>query len=564
MNTKNEYKSILLLKVPHCVHPDAVPENDSFRLKHTFRPIPSFGLASLCAFLEKYNTLGYHIQAVDINIEGYKKPGTAIDINDYPGIMEEQIKNRQYDVLGISVMFVFNIRWLKLAVSLSRKYHPEAKIIVGGGFPTIFPEKTLRELEVDSVVIGEGETTMVHILNRYNHFSDPAFETKFPFGGYGEKLEDGSIYISPKKTFVDLNDIPVAAWDYLDVERFFKNSGDRMLAIEGVRGCPCRCTFCNTQLAWGYQLRYKKVDTLIAEMLELDKKYHASLHFVDDNRSVNREWMMDFLHKVLANNIQLEPVPSSFHAHHIDAEMIDLLKKAGIKTIGVAVETGSPAMQKQLKKNLNFDKVREVVKAVKAAGLKVHCNFMFGFPDETMDQIDETLAIARELNANSSQFLILVPYPGTEVYEDARKKNLLNFDENNLDNFEPRRSNFLLSDEWNAAKLEDIIYDINIELNFLNNPSLKIPEQIDDFLDFCEKLLLRIPGHIAAYLIVGYIYKSKGNMQKYHENYRGAIESFKDKGTYETFYRYLSWDQNPIVNDFNAYLKAENITITQP
>ncbi|MGE5342381.1 MAG: B12-binding domain-containing radical SAM protein [Candidatus Omnitrophota bacterium] len=563
MNTNKEYRSILLLKVPHCVHPEAVPENDSFRLRHTFRPIPSFALASLCAFLEAHNSFGYKIEAVDINIEAYQKPGTPIDINDYPSLMEEHIKNRRYDVLGLSVMFVFNIRWLKLAISLSRRYHPEAKIIVGGGFPTIFPEKTLRELDVDSVVIGEGESSLIHLLNRYNHFSDPAFEARFPFDGYGEKREDGNIRIVPLTHFIDMNDIPMAAWQYLNVEKYFQNSGDRMLAIEGVRGCPCRCTFCNTQLSWGYKLRYKKVDTLIREMLALNEKYNALLHFVDDNRSVNREWIIDFLHQALENHIELEPVPSSFHAQHIDETLIDLLQQAGIKTIGIAVETGSPEMQKQLKKYLDFDKVRQVVKLIKSKGLKVHVNYMFGFPNETMDQIQETLSVARELNAHSNQFLILVPYPGTEVYEDAKKWNLLNFDESNLDNFEPRRSNFLLSDEWDAAKLEEIIYDINIELNFLDNPSLKTPEQIDDFREFCEKLLLRIPGHIAAYLVVGYIHKQQGDLVNYETYYQGAIASFNDKATYETFYRYLSWN-NPIINDFNRYCQSKTITISEP
>ena len=176
-----------------------------------------------------------------------------------------------------------------------------------------------------------------------------------------------------------MNEIPVAAWDYLDVEKFFKNSGERMLAIEGVRGCPYRCTFCNTQMSWGHKLRYKKVDTLIDEMLELDKKYHADLHFIDDNRSINRKWMMEFLHQVLENNIQLEPVPSSFHAHHLDEELIDYLKKAGIKIIGIAVETGSPEMQKRLRKNLDFEKVKQVVRIIKEKGLKVHINYLFGF-----------------------------------------------------------------------------------------------------------------------------------------------------------------------------------------
>jgi anaerobic magnesium-protoporphyrin IX monomethyl ester cyclase len=558
-----EYRNILFLKVPHCIHPAAIPENDSFRLKHTFRPIPSFALAALCAFLEKHNTFGYNIKAVDLNIEAYKKPGTPIDIYDYPGLLEEQIKNRDYHVLAISVMFVFNVRWLEMAVSLSRKYHPEAKIVVGGGHPTIFPGKCLQNYAVDAVVIGEGESSLVHVLNRFNNFSDPGFEKKFPFDGYGERNADGTLHIEKAKSFIDMKDIPMPAWDYLDVDKYFRNSGERMLAIEGVRGCPYRCTFCNTQLSWGYKLRYKKVDVLIAEMLELEKKYHAHLHFIDDNRSIDRKWIMDFLHKVLENNIELEPVPSSFHVHHLDEEIIDLLKKGGIKTIGIAVETGSPQMQQRLKKNLDFDKVRKVVNLIKAKGLRVHINYLFGFPNETNTQIQETLQVARELNAHSNQFLILVPYPGTEIYEEAQKNNLLNFDEDNLDNFEPRRSNYLLSDEWTAAQLEEIIYDANIELNFLNNPSLSIPGQLDSFLDFCEKLLLRIPGHIAAYLVVGYIYKQKRDMDNYEKNYQGAIECFNDRNIYETFHKYLSLD-NPIIKDFNCYCRSKGIEIKYP
>ncbi len=560
---KKEYRKVLLLKVPHCIHPDAIPEGDAFRLKHTFRPIPSFALASLCAFLEKHNTFGYDIKAVDINIEAYRKLGVAVDIYEYPALLEEHIKNRDYDVLGISIMFVFNIRWLEATVALSRKYHPQAKIIVGGGYPTIFPEKCLKDLDVDTVVIGEGEATLVNVLNLYNGFSDAPFEEKYPLGGYAEKNADGSVHLVPLTRFIDMNDIPVAAWHYLDVEKYFKNSGERMLSIEGVRGCPYRCTFCNTQLSWGYKLRYKKVDTLIAEMLDLDKKYHALLHFVDDNRSVNRQWMIDFLHRVLENNIVLEPVPSSFHANHLDEEIVGLLKKAGIKTVGIAVETGSPEMQKHLQKNLDFDKVEKVVEWIKAQNMRVHINYLFGFPNESMAQIQQTLAVARRFNAHSNQFLILVPYPGTKIFAEAEAAKLLRFDENDLDNFEPRRSNYLYSEEWNAAQLEEIIYDTNIELNFINNPSLKQPGQIDNFLEYCENLLLRIPGHIASYLVVAYIWKQKNQMDLYEKNYRDAIQCFKEKGTYETFFKYLDWDY-PVVNEFKQFLREQGLTIPCP
>lgn len=549
---KKRFRSVLLMKVPHCVHPDAVSENESFRWKHTFRPIPSFALASLCAFFEKHNTFGYDIKAVDINIEAYKGPDIPIDINEYFAVMEGCIRDSHYDVLAISVMFVFNWRWLQLAVSLSRKYHPEARIIVGGGYPTVFPEKCLKDHDVDSLAIGEGESTLVHILNRYNDFHDRAFETKFPFDGYGEKNKDGTIRIIPLTSFLNMEDIPVPAWDYLDVDKYFRMSGDRILPIEGVRGCPYRCTYCNTQLTWGYRLRYKNVGSLIEEMKSLDRRYHALLHFIDDNRSIDREWMIDFLSKTLETNIHLDPAPSSFHVDHIDEEILDLLKKAGVKTIGIAVETGSRAIQKRIRKNLNLDRVRDVVRLIKSKGMSVHVNFMFGFPKETMDQIEETLDLARELRAHSYQLVKLVPYPGTDVYEETRNADLLVYDDDYLDNFEPRRFRYLKSDDWSYAQLEEIVYDANIELNFLNNPSLDEKEKLDSFLNFLERLSFRIPGHVIAKIVAGYLYKLTNRMDRYEQRYLEAAESFKVKEVYDTFGKYLSWD-NPIIHDFNQF-----------
>lgn len=557
---KKEYRKILLLKVPHCVHPDAVYGGESYRQKHTFRPVPSFALAILCAFLEKNSSFGYDIKAVDINTEAYHEPGVPIDIREYPFLLEDIVKSHAYDVLAVSTMFIFNARWLNMAVELSRLHHPEAKIIAGGGYSTVFPRDCLKNHDIDSVVIGEGEATLVHLLNRFNRFMDRDFEEKFPFDGYGEKNDKHEIGIVPKKSFLDMKDIPMPDWDYLDVEKYFEKSGERVLPLEAVRGCPYRCTFCNTQLTWGYRLRYKKIDKLIEEMKELERKYRAQLHFIDDNRSVNRFWMLDFLNSTIREQIPLESAPSSFHANHLDDELLDLLKTAGVKTIGIGVESGSQQQQKRLKKNLDLSNVKKIVGLIKSKGLLVHANFMVGFPHETMDQINETLDLARELKAHSNQFLILVPYPGTEIYEEAKRDHLLTFDESSLDLFEPRKTNFLHSDEWTYEQLAKLIYDVNIDLNFLNNPALSEGENQVWLLGFLENLLLRIPGHVIAIIMLGYMYKNQeksGNWEKY---YLEAVKNLRVEAVNETFIKYFSW-QHPIIDDFNAYCVVNNIQI---
>lgn len=96
-------------------------------------------------------------------------------------------------------MFIFNARWLEYTVALLKKYHPDAKIIVGGGYPTLFPGKCLTEYPIDAVVIGEGEATLLHLINKFNNYSDPEFEAKFPFDGYGLKTEGGCQAFPRKK-----------------------------------------------------------------------------------------------------------------------------------------------------------------------------------------------------------------------------------------------------------------------------------------------------------------------------------------------------------------------------
>ena len=209
-------------------------------------------------------------------------------------------------------MFVFNIHWLELIARLSRRYNPDARIIVGGGYPTIFPEKCLEDPNVDSIVIGEGEATLVHLLNRFNDFRDSEFEGKFPFDGYGTKTKDGKIEIVPKRNFLDMSDIPDPDWHYLNVEKYFESSGDRTLPIEAVRGCPYHCNFCNTHLSWGHKQRYKEVDRVIDELLKYERKYQIKPHFIDDNRSVNRKWIIEFLNKVISKGLTLEQMPASF------------------------------------------------------------------------------------------------------------------------------------------------------------------------------------------------------------------------------------------------------------
>ncbi len=554
--TQKKFKNVFLLKLPYCAHPNSLRGDDSFRAKMTFRPLPSLALAVLCAFLEKYKTYDYNLKAVDLNIEAYTEPGIPVDISVYPSLLNEVIKNNDYDVLALSASFVFNVKWVEDAVKLSKKYHPDAKIIIGGGYPTLFLERCLKRHDIDDAIIGEGEATFLHILNRYNNHQDVEFDKKFLSGPYASKIKEGQIdKIKGEHRFIDLADLPMPAWDYLNIDKYFEKSGDTTLPIEGSRGCPYRCSFCSTFLAWGNRVRYKPVDNLIKEISDLTKRHPGlkNLLFVDDNLSFSKDIFKNFLVRYINMNSRLKIDFINFSVKHLDEEIIKLLKQAGLSFFVIAVETGSPVMQKRINKFLTFDKVREVVKILKFHNLKVGISWMIGFPGETMEQINQTLNFIRELKAFNNQVFAVLPYPGTQLFRDAEAANLLLFSDNNFDKFDYRQGGYVKSDQWNYEQLQNIIYDINIETNFLNNPYLEDADKMEFFLKHLEGLLLSLPDHVVAHLVAGYIYKQKNYLQECEKHYNYAKELFKNSKLDKTFRKYLLWD-NPVIKDFNQFV----------
>ncbi|MFH0771198.1 MAG: radical SAM protein [Candidatus Omnitrophota bacterium] len=555
-NAKN-FKSVLLLKVPFCPYPDTPKEKEDFRAKSTFRPWPSLALAALCAFVDRYKTLDYKIKAIDVNIEGYSEPNVSIDTSLYPELLAESIKNNDYDVLAISATFIFDIKWVDMAVKLSRKYHPDAKIIVGGGYPTIFPERCLKGHAVDSVVIGEGEAAFMHILNRYNGHKDEDFEKRFPFEGYGYRHEDGRIEISPKgSNFLDLNDLPMPSWEYLNIDKYLKNSGDRILPIEGSRGCPYACTYCCSYMSWGRKVRYKSVDNLIKEMLDAKKRFSIkSAHFIDDNLSFSKERFSSFLKKFIETRLNLKINISNFSVKHIDEELIDLMAEAGMDSVTIAVESGSQEIRRRINKAVDLDYLRKMVKKIKSKGMKLQLTWMVGFPGETLEQINSTFDLARELNGHSL-FSVVRVYPATKLFEEAHKAGYLTFDEDRLGEFDYQRCNLSKSGEWDYKTLRKMVYDVNIEINFLNSYLFNYPKGSEKMREFLEDLILKLPEHVMAHIILGYINKDAAAGENSY--YKAACDLLKDRSLYETFGEYLLWG-HPIVSDFNKYCKAMGV-----
>ena len=578
-------KNILLIKVPYCVHHESSIFNDGeepedvkvkehikkdqqtqhkdFKTKTPFRPIPSLAIAALTSFFEKYKSYDYNLKCIDINLLVYdnKKPGENIDTKKYVKIIEDTLAKENYDILAISAMFVMSQRWVTDTLKFSKKYHPDAKIIIGGGYPTIYPEYCLKKHEIDLSVVGEGDDTFLHAVNRLNNIVDDKFEKRFPFEGYAAKDKLGKIFFVPrKKGFLDLNELPPASYKWLNVKDYFKKSGNSMLPLEASRGCPYGCTYCNTFISWGRKVRYKTVDNLIKEISDLQSNYHRpQLHFVDDNLSFDRKWTIEFLDKLAEKNLKLHVTCSNFHYKRLDEEILDKLFKVGVNEIAIALESGSPSVNKRIHRVLDWKKAKRIVDHTRKRKKSSTCFWMVGFPNETMDELNETFKLAKDIKSTRNLFSIVMPYPGTKLWEDAKEHGALIVDDDSIiDLFYYRSSKGnLKSKEWTTPKLNDMIYDANIDLNFLNSPGLETEHERNALLNMTETILKFLPQHIIAHIMLAHLYKGNKEYKKTNYHYKKAKELFADKKLKATFQKYLNWD-NKIIKSYLDYLKIED------
>jgi anaerobic magnesium-protoporphyrin IX monomethyl ester cyclase len=613
-------KRVLLIKVPYCIHPGSDMFQESFseedlkvqeqiqedetssslnsqhteeqkeeqkklqdvKTKTPFRPIPSLALATLSSFFEKYNTHDYKLKCIDVNLAAYddsEESGSEneneikhIDTQQYIKILENIISKESYDILAISAMFVMSQKWVDDAVKFSRKHKPDAKIMIGGGYPTIYPEYVLKKHDIDASIVGEGDDTFLHMVNRFNNIVDEEFNKQFDFEGYAAKDKNKEIFYAPrKKGFIDLKKLPAANYEWLDLENYFKKSGQKTLPLEASRGCPYGCTYCNTFISWGKSVRYKDVDSLIDEVAALQNTHNPEIHFVDDNLSFDRKWTMEFLDKLIKRNLKLNVSCANFHYKRLDEEILEKLFAVGVNEVKFALESGADSTNKRIHRVLDLKKAKRLIDFCRSKNKSSVTFWMVGFPGESIEELRETFTAARDTGSTKVIFSMVMPYPGTKLYEEATSESALSVDTKSssvknidemIDLFLYRSSKSIVkSKQWSTETINNLMYDANIDLNFINSPGLKTDYERDFLMMETLRVLKSIPEHAIANILVGYLFELKNDAIHSKYYYDQAKSIFKVQEHKDTFLKYLHWD-SPVIKNFLNYIENEDFAFT--
>ena len=551
---KKDNLKILLVKAPE-IDFDEKTVNYSEVLSLKTPPIP-LGLASLSAYMKKSSV--HEIHLFDIFAEGFEAYKGNRDKEIFFKLTEGRIRSLMPDVVGISALMIINHRWVHYIADTVKKINPQTKVIVGGGYASLIPEKVLSDVNVDFIVLGEGEESLLKAIN-----TDFNKEKLADFEGLGFRDKSGKMRINRKLNFIkNVDDLPFFDWEGIELEKYLKYGKNNPVSYATSRGCPFGCSFCSTYLMWGKKFRPLSAKRVVDEIDYLVSRYSiGDIEFRDDNLALQKERIANILSAFVERKYNLNwTCPNALAIATVDRTLLELFKKSGCSTVTIAVESGSEKVIKNIiHKPVDKIKVREIVKICNDIGLKVHTAFMVGFPGETRRDIEETRDFILELQCDWNQISIATAFPGTEMYDVCEKNNYFAVPELDLDRCRYGFANIRTQD-FDEKWVKQKAYDINIEVNFLRNHNFyDNPEQaIAEF----EERLLSYPKHLIAILCLGYAYKLKGENEKMRNAYQRAFDlAEKESEIYQTYKKYIS-PSDPIFEEFfelvNMHKRDEN------
>ncbi|HEY3176539.1 MAG TPA: radical SAM protein [Candidatus Polarisedimenticolia bacterium] len=316
-------------------------------------------------------------------------------------------------LVGIT-LYTFNRHaGLRLA-KLARRANPSCTVIVGGPHATHMGASILRHHPaVTAVAVGEGEMTMLETVRAVATGSDLAqvrgLVVRDPSG---EPVSTGA-----RETVADLDSLPFPApWysgHHLDPE------AEASFVITS-RGCPARCTFCNTPDFWGTRMRFRSPGHMLAEVRYLrDNMGILKVSIRDDTFTVNKRRVIEFCRGLIAERLDVVWNCQS-RVNAIDEERLLWMRRAGCDHIQYGIESGSPRLLAALAKDITVDQVRAAAAATRRAGLTLSIYLISGVPGETEEDFRATEELITEIRPHDGTVAPLAIFPGTRLYEDMR------------------------------------------------------------------------------------------------------------------------------------------------
>ena len=299
---------------------------------------------------------------------------------------------------------------------------PNAKVAVLGIHPTALPEHCFQLSEaLDVAVRAEPEYTVRDLavtIREGGDFSDiPGISFK----------SDGAVVHNADRPFIrNLDELAFPAWDLLDTNNYrMPFTRNKFLLVGTGRGCPYPCTFCADKAYYGRKLRLRSPESIVDELERNKREFdvHEAL-FWSESFTINQEFATAVAEEILRRKVEVRWVCNS-RVDNVTMEFLTKAKRAGLDLIGFGIESGVQEVLDSINKRATLEQAVEAVRMCKEVGVAVVAHVVLGFPGETVQTLTQTIEFVKDLKVDFAQFYCAVPFPGSQLYKEAREKGYI-------------------------------------------------------------------------------------------------------------------------------------------
>jgi anaerobic magnesium-protoporphyrin IX monomethyl ester cyclase len=376
-----------------------------------------YGLATIASVLRKH---GFHVDVYDIN--GFRHGRHEV---------VKQLEKRSWDVVGVSGL-ITTYAYQKWLIRVLKSMAPQKIVVSGGGLATSNRSLLLQNTAVDYTVAGEGEEAMLELCQALEQGGNVP-----EIAGVVGRDNGSQNSAKSSRRIENLDDVPFPAWDLIPMDVYLENPiwGDvadnssgfrddvtvkRSMNIISSRGCPYSCNYCY-HLFGRSNYRFRSVQNVVDEIEALLNGYGVDfIGFVDDNMMASERRLVEFCDILESRRF---PITWGCHGRVTSAkpEILDRMAEVGCVWIGYGIESGSQKILDAMNKKATVEQAKKAITNTRAARVYPNTTFIFGYPGETLETIQETVNFKREMGLECGSFFA-TPYPGTPLYQQIRHR----------------------------------------------------------------------------------------------------------------------------------------------
>lgn len=303
---------------------------------------------------------------------------------------------------------------------LTKEINPEIITVIGNVHPTFCYDELLEghHRYIDFVVRGEGEETMVDLLNCLAKDDNPE-----KVGSIAFWREGGVVTTKPRSFIVDLDSLPTA-WDLISwpIYKYKPMEGSTLAIVSSSRGCNQACSFCSQQKFWQRKWRSRSAENFINELEYLRDTYGVSVVMVsDETPTLSRTRWEKILDLMIERAVGVKILMETRVDDIIrDEDIMWKYRDAGIDHIYVGVEATSQETLDRFNKNIKVEESKRALDLINEYGIVSETSFVLGMPDDTPEKIQATVELAKFYNPDLAFFLAIAPWPYSEIYPQLK------------------------------------------------------------------------------------------------------------------------------------------------